>query len=75
MPKPKRLKHSELLKRLKAYGIIELKKRGKGSERMLFQEETGLNYPIKYHSKNHQYSIGLLRAIQRKFSLPDDFLF
>jgi len=75
MPKPKRLKHTELLKRLKPYGIVENKKRGRGSERMLFQKSTGLNYPITYHKKDHQYSIALLTAIKRKFSLSKDFLF
>lgn len=75
MPKPKRLKHKELLKRLKPYGIKEDKQRGKGSERMLCQEKTGLNYPITFHSNNHQYSFGLLNSKMRKFSLPDDFLF
>lgn len=38
---PKRtMKHDELIKRLKKYGILEYKNRGKGSERMLYQEST-----------------------------------
>ena len=74
MPKNKRLKYSQLLKRLKPYGIVVIEKRGKGSERMPYQEKTRLNYPITSHKKDHQYSIGMLKAIVRKFSLPDDFL-
>jgi len=75
MPKHKRLYHNELLERLKTHGIYEDKKRGKGSERMLYQLKTRLNYPITCHGKNPQHSIRLLKAIMRRFSLPDDFLF
>ena len=73
--KPKRLKYRELTKRLKKYGIIVIINRGKGSERMLYRESTRDNYPITYHSANHQYSIGLLTSIKRRFDLPDEFLF
>jgi predicted RNA binding protein YcfA (HicA-like mRNA interferase family) len=75
MPKPKRLKYKELIKRLEKYDIIVIKKRGKGSHRMLYQESTKLNYPIKCHNENQEYSIGTLKAIQRRFSLPDEFLY
>jgi len=75
MPKPRRLKYRELVKRLKKHGIIVIKSRGKGSERMLYQESTRLNYPITCHGENHEYSIGMLKAIQRRFSLPNDFLY
>jgi hypothetical protein len=75
MPKHKRLKYRELVKRLKEHGIVVIEKRGKGSERMLYQASTGFDYPITCHNENQQYSIGLLKAIQRRFSLPDDFLY
>jgi hypothetical protein len=72
---PKRsMRHDELLKRLKRYGIIEMKHRAKGSERMLYQESTRNNYPIKYHGKNTEYSIAVLKNIKRKFDLPKEFL-
>ncbi len=74
MPKNRRLKYRELTKRLKPYGIIVIDKRGKGSEKMLYQEETGFDYPITFHKKDHQYSIGMLLAIVRRFDLPKDFL-
>ena len=75
MPKPKRLKYRELIRRLRKHGITDVKNRAKGTERMLYRESTKDNYPITYHSDNQEYSIGLLKAIQRRFSLPDDFLF
>ena len=75
MPKNKRLKYGQLIKKLKPFGIIVIEKRGKGSERMLYQEKTGLSFPITFHKKDHQYSIGLLKAMQRKFNLPKDFLY
>ena len=74
MPKPRRLKFAELKKRLKPYGLEVITKRGKGSERMLYQKSTKFNFPIKYHGKNEEYSIGTLMAILRRFSLPKEAL-
>ena len=75
MPKVRRYKYRELIKVLKEYGIIVLAKRGKGSERMLYRESTRDNYPIKYRSDNYTYSVGMIQAIQRRFQLPDKFLY
>ena len=58
MPKKKRLTYRQLIKQLKKYNIIEIKKRGKGSERMLYRESTGDSYPITCHNENQQLSIG-----------------
>jgi hypothetical protein len=44
-------KYKELIDILKPFGIRVIEKRGKGSERMLYQDATHLNYPIKYHKK------------------------
>jgi hypothetical protein len=68
-----RYKHKDLIQALKPYGIREIKKRGKGSERMLYQDRTHLNYPIKYHGKKTDYGDGIISAIRRKFGLPQDF--
>lgn len=67
-------KYRILIRKLKKFDIIVKIKRGKGSERMLYQPKTKLNYPIKHHGDNEEYSKGFLGAVQRKFSLPDDFL-
>jgi len=75
MPKARRYKYRELVKVLKEYGIVVMAKRGKGSERMLYRESTKDNFPIKYRSENYQYSISMIKAIQRRFDLPNDFLF
>ncbi len=69
----KRYKHKDLLKLLEHYGITELVKRGKGSERMLYQESTNRNYPIKFHGKKTEHGDGVISAIKRRFNLPDDF--
>lgn len=75
MPKPKRLTYRELRQRLMKYDIVELKpKRGKGSERILFQESTKNFFPVTCHGEGKQLGSGLLKALMRKFDLPDDFL-
>ena len=72
---PKRsMRHDELIRRLKKFGIVEFVKRGKGSERMLYQESTRRNYPIKYHGKQTEYSKGVIKNIMRRFDLPNNFL-
>ena len=71
MPK-NQIRHDELIERLKRFGIIEYIKRGKGSHRMLYQESTRTNYPIKYHGKQTEYSKVVLLNIIRKFDLPKD---
>lgn len=75
MPKPKRLTYRDLRQRLKKYGIIEkTSKRGKGSERILYQESTRNFISVTCHGEGKQLGIGLLKAIVRRFDLPDDFL-
>jgi predicted RNA binding protein YcfA (HicA-like mRNA interferase family) len=69
---PKPIIYKKLLDLLHPFGIIVIANRGKGSHRMLYQEETKSNFPVKYHGKNKPYGKGLLRAIIRKFKLPDD---
>ena len=72
---PKRsMRHDELIKRLKPFHVFELIKRGKGSHRMLYSEEANINYPIKYHGKQTEYSEPVLKNIIRKFGLPGDCL-
>ncbi len=71
--KPRVRKYRELKKVLKRFGIIILTNRGKGSERMLFQESTNMNYPLKCHNENQEYSKPVQKAIMRRFSLPDTF--
>ncbi len=74
MPKPKRLTYRELRQKLKKHGIVELTKRGKGSERIFYQESTKKFIPVTCHGEGKQLGIGLLKAIIRKFDLPEDFL-
>jgi len=75
MSKPRRLKYRKLVKRLKKHGIRIIEERGKGSERMLYEDKTRLNFPIKCHGENQEYSISFLKAIQRKFSISDQDMY
>jgi len=75
MPKPKRLTYRELRKRLKKYGIIELSSsRGRGSERIFFQESSNTFHSVTCHGEGKELGIGLLKSIVRRFNLPKDFL-
>jgi hypothetical protein len=73
------LKRDELLKRLKLYGIVVLKRRGKGSEAVLLQpcaegSRKGETYTIKDHGKKTEISGPAIGAILRRFKIdPDEF--
>ncbi len=77
MPKlqPHPLKHRELLKRLRDFGVTEVMVRGKGSERM-FVLKSGLssNYkgpqiPIKFHGDSTEHSVRVIDSILRRFNI------
>lgn len=75
----KPLKLAELVKRLKKYGVISLKKRGKGSERVLLLPENegskkGLIHTIKDHGPQTEIYGPVIQSILRRFNInPDDF--
>lgn len=77
MPK-RRLKHRELIKKLKDFSIIEDKNRGKGSERMLIINRgiggkySGPQYPIKCHGDDTEYNVKVVDSILRIFSINED---
>ncbi len=72
-PSPR--KYRVLIKVLSEFGIVVMKKggRGKGSHRMLHHMDSGIHYPIKCRNENQEYSVSMQKAIQRKFKLPDTF--
>ena len=76
LPK-KRLKHRDLLKKLKQFGITEDKSRAKGNERLLIEDRgiggkyRGPQYPIKYHGDDTEYSAKLIDTILRRFSIEE----
>ncbi|MFH1116042.1 MAG: type II toxin-antitoxin system HicA family toxin [Pseudomonadota bacterium] len=83
---PKRpLTKRELLKRLKPFGVISLKKkgtgkkRGKGSEIILvlpIEEGStrGPSHPIKDHGKGTEIYIPVIESVLRRFNIdPDEF--
>ncbi|MBC8186516.1 type II toxin-antitoxin system HicA family toxin [candidate division KSB1 bacterium] len=75
MPKPKRLTYRELKKRLKKHDIFEMSpSRGRGSERIFFQESTNKFHSVTCHGEGKELGIGLLKSIVRRFNLPKDFL-
>lgn len=63
------VKYRDLRKKLKKYGIVEIKSRGKGSERLFLQESTGEFYPMKCHGEGMDIPDGTFRACLRRFGL------
>ena len=83
MPKirPHALKHRDLISRLKNFGVIEVKERGKGSERILVLKAgltggkyTGPQIPIKCHGEGTEHSVRVIDSALRRFSIdPNKF--
>ncbi|MBI5212879.1 MAG: type II toxin-antitoxin system HicA family toxin [Nitrospirae bacterium] len=78
MPKirPHALKHRELISKLKDFGVIEVKDRGKGSERVLILKSgltggkyTGPQIPIKCHGESTEHSVRVIDAVLRRFAI------
>lgn len=70
------LKYRELIKKLKKYGVEEIKDGGKGSERMLIKPDTpggkkGPQIPIKYHGKNTEIPVPVINAVLRRFNITN----
>jgi len=68
------IRYRELLKIVNKYGIFEVKKRAKGSERMWIKEYpdgTKKSIPVTCHGENYVISVGLVKAIRRRFSLTE----
>ena len=64
------LKYRELLRRLKLFGVSEIKSRGKGSERLLRRIVGGHKYSTttKCHNENDQKPVAVIR---RRLKLTD----
>lgn len=68
------LKLRELLKKLKSHGVVELHKRGKGSEFILLLPNSpgskqGPQYPIKDHGPSTDIYAPVIDAILRRFNI------
>ena len=79
MPTKHPLKLREFLAQLKPYGVISLslKKRGKGSERILQRETVpgsrrGPQYPIKDHGPGTEIYIPVIDGVLRRFGIDED---
>ena len=71
----KRLRCRALLHRLAAFGVIQARQRG--SHIVLLKPTTpggtkGATYPVACHDPNHEISVQVIRAILRKFEIPED---
>jgi hypothetical protein len=78
LPNKGPLKYRELIRRLKQYGIVEIKERGKGSERILLKpiisgSKKGPQFPIKHHGDNTEIYLPVIDAILRRFGIGKDF--
>ena len=69
------LKYRELLRRLKLFGVVEDRSRGRGSERLLTRIVDGRRYSTttKCHSDSDQKPKAVIKSIRRRLKLtPDD---
>ena len=74
MPEGHPLRYRELIECLKGFGVIEIRS-GRGSRRMLYKPDVeGLkqSYPIHVHSEHDEVDIHIIRAILRRFKIPED---
>lgn len=73
MAAKKPLRYRVLRQILATYGIVEDKKRGKGSERMFVGLVEGrvVRYPTKCHNENDEKPIPVINAIRRQFKLSE----
>lgn len=75
---PHPIAYRELRSRLAIFGVVEIKGRGKGSERLFVRTDpvTGQHrsYPIKCHSEGDDVGMGTLCACLRRFGIsPHEF--
>lgn len=75
MTSPRRLKYQVLCKKLRKYGIIVNKQGGKGSHRKFIDKKTEKSFPFKCHNENQEFSQTFVRAVARKFNIPEDEFF
>ena len=68
------LKYRDLLRRLKAFNVREIKSRGKGSERLLQRVVGGVKYSTsaKCHSEGDKKPVAVIRAIRRRLKLTEE---
>jgi hypothetical protein len=73
------MRYNQFVKRLKEFGVVETKKKGKGSERYLvrpeFPESTiGPSYTIKCHGEGKPVRDGTMFACLRRLQIdPEEF--
>jgi hypothetical protein len=70
-------KYRDLLAKLKPYGIVPLKKRGKGSEVVLLKPESpgskrGPMITIKHHSDSTEIYLPVVKAVLRRFGIDEE---
>ncbi|MEA1935833.1 MAG: type II toxin-antitoxin system HicA family toxin [Thermodesulfobacteriota bacterium] len=78
-PLPGDLRYNQFFKRLRKFGVIEVKNRGKGSEKYLVRPNEpgttkGPSYTVRCHGKGDTVKIGAIRACLRRLRIdPKDF--
>jgi hypothetical protein len=68
------LKYRDLVKRLRLFGVVENKTRGKGSHRMLIRVVEGVkcSYPIRCHHEGEVKPRAVIGALRRRLRLTDE---
>ena len=74
MARKRPLTYRELRRRLRRFGILEDRTRGKGSERMFVGvvEERVVRFPTKCHSEGQEKPVPVIEAIRRRFQLIEE---
>jgi hypothetical protein len=74
---PKSLRYSEFLQRLRDFGVVEKKGRGKGSERYLVRPTIpgtikGPSYTIRCHGTGDTVKSGTMTACLRRLQISEE---
>jgi hypothetical protein len=74
MTTEKPLKYRTLRRILNDFGIVEIKRRGKGSHRMFEGIVDGrvVRYPTKCHNEGEDKPVSVIEAIRRAFRLTEE---
>ncbi len=68
------LKYRDLLQRLRLFGVVENKARGKGSHRLMIRVVEGVKYfyPIRCHNEGEVKPRAVIGALRRRLRLSGE---
>jgi len=74
---PAELRYRQFLKKLKQFGVVEIRSRGKGSERYLLRPRDpgslkGPSYTIRCHGQGDRVKAGTMAACLRRLNIDSN---